>query len=245
MSLVKNLKQKAVSCAAAIAIAVAALMIVATPAVAVGGSGSGRANANPGVIPNAGNKYETLGAKWWQWAYSFPADEVPFFNDGGPVDVSAHQSGHVWFLAGGDTGTNPRTGSVPPGTTLFFPIANLINDYPCVQDPSFQPLPGETLEQFLQRTGNAFLPEFTDLFAEIDGVPLRNLTAYRATSPLFIFTADPALAEFFDPCVTGSRQPGVAVGYWLLLTPLTPGVHTLHFGSPSWGQNASYVITVK
>lgn len=242
MNLVKNIKHKAASCVAAMTIAVAAA-IVPAPAFA-GGGGSVQANANPGVIPNAGHKYETLGAKWWQWAYSFPAADVPFFNPGGPVDISDGQSGHIWFLAGGDTGMNPRTGTVPPGTQLFFPIANLINDYPC-PDPNFQPNPGESLEHFLQRTGNDALPQFTDLFAEIDGVALKNLTVYRATSPLFTFTADPALAGFFDPCVTGSPQPGVAVGYWLLLTPMTPGVHTLHYGTPSWGQNVSYVITVK
>jgi hypothetical protein len=71
------------------------------------------ANPNPGVIPNKGPKYGELGAAWWQWAFSFPAADVPFFNTGGPVDVSAGQSGHVWFLAGANFGlTTPRTG--PP-----------------------------------------------------------------------------------------------------------------------------------
>jgi hypothetical protein len=84
----------------------------------------------------------------------------------------------------------------------------------------------------------------TDLFAEVDGVKLRNLDAYLAISHLFTFTADPALAATYDPCITGSPQPGVALGYWLLLTPLTPGMHTLHFGSEGWGQDITYQITV-
>ena len=204
------------------------------------------ANPNPGVIPNKGPKYSTLSIAWWQWAISFGA-ELPFFNTGGPVDISAGQSGHVWFLAGANNGLNElRTGEVPSGTSLFFPLANLINDYPCPPEYNFEPLPGETLEHFLQRTGEEYLPAMTagGLFAEIDGVPLTDLSAYQATSSLFQFTADPALATF-DPCITGTPQDGVAVGYWLLLPPLPPGTHTLHFGAPSWGQDITYNLTVK
>lgn len=206
-------------------------------------------NPNPGVIPNNGPKYGRLSAEWWQWAFSFPAADVPFLNTGGQVDISAHQSGHVWFLAGANNGlTEPRTGEVPAGTSLFLPLANLINDYPCPPEFEFEPPPGETLEHFLQRTGNEFLdffvPDPTTLFAEIDGVPLKNLSVYRATSSLFQFTADPALAAFLDPCITGSAQDGVSVGYWLLLPPLTPGTHTLHFGDLSFGQDITYTVTV-
>ena len=208
-------------------------------------------NSNPRVIPNEGLKYGRLGARWWQWALSFPAADVPYFNTGGPVDISAGQSGRVWFLAGANNGlTEPRTGVVPTGTRLFFPLSNLINDYPCPPEFGFEPLPGESLEEFLQRTGNEYLDGWfvidpTKLFAEIDGVSLTDLPAYRATSSLFKFTADPAMVEF-DPCITGSQQDGVAVGYWLLLAPLTPGEHILHFGSANIEapQDITYVLTV-
>jgi hypothetical protein len=215
------------------------------------------ANSNPGVIPNKGHKYGELGAQWWQWASSFPYADIPYFNPGGPVDISAHQSGNVWFLAGAAFGLGPvtRTGVVPAGTQLFFPLGNVINDYPCPEPPPFQPDPGETMEHFLQRTGNGFLDDYLgiphpptsvlpDLFATIDGAPLSDLSAYRATSSLFMFTADPALASY-DSCITGTPQPGVAVGYWLLVTPLTPGTHTLHFGAPAMFQDITYILTVK
>jgi hypothetical protein len=83
------------------------------------------------------------------------------------------------------------------------------------------------------------------LFAEIDGVPVTGFTKYRAMSSMFQFTADPALAATWDPCITGTRQAGVAVGYWLLLPPLSPGQHTLHYGTPTWGQDITYNLTVK
>jgi hypothetical protein len=188
-------------------------------------------------------KYADLAAKWWQWAFSFPAADVPFLNTGGPVDVSAGQSGQIWFLAGSNYGPTTRTADLPTGVSLFFPMANLINDYPC-PDPSFQPDPGESLEHFLQRTGAEYLQWMTGLFATVDGVSLRNLDRYVATSHIFTFTADPALAAIVDPCITGTPQPGVALGYWLLLTPLPPGQHTLHFGSDGWGQDVTYNLTV-
>ncbi len=234
----------------AIAGIAAAVLAVATSlagesACAAGGQGATQGNANPGVIPNQGNKYGELAIKWWQWAYSFPALQVPFFNTGGPVDASAGQSGNVWFLAGANGGPTTRTADIPTGVQLFFPIANAINDYPCPPALGFEPDPGESLEHFLQRTGNDYLGTLTDLFAVIDGKPLANLASYRNTSRIFTFTADPAIAAIFDPCVTGTPQPGVAIGYWLLLAPLTPGVHTLHFGSPTWIQDVTYVLTVK
>jgi len=212
---------------------------------------AGDGNPNPGIAVPPNPPYADLSARWWQWALSFPAADVPFFNTGGPVDISAGQSGHVWFLAGANNGlpNGPRTGEIPSGTRLFFPLANLNNDYPC-PDPSFHPNPGETLEQFLQRTGNDFLnfylPPPPDLLAVIDGAPVTDLAAYRVTSSLFTFTADPALSATYDPCITGGSQFGVSVGYWLLLPPFPPGEHTIHFEAGGlFGQNVTYILTVK
>ncbi|HQR11190.1 MAG TPA: hypothetical protein PLW68_07670 [Casimicrobiaceae bacterium] len=235
-------RQLAVAGIAAAVLAVATL-VVGGPAVAGGGQGIA-ANVNPGVIPNRGNQYPDLAAKWWQWAYSFPAADVPFLNTGGPVDASANQSGHVWFLSGANLGPTTRSATLPAGVQLFFPMANFVNDYPCPEPPPFQPAPGESLEHFLTRTGVPFLQYMTNLFAEVDGVKLRNLDAYLAISPIFTFTADPALAATVDPCITGTPQPGVSMGYWLLLTPLPPGEHVVRFGSEGWGQDVTYNLNV-
>jgi hypothetical protein len=229
-------------------------LVLATVVAAVPVYATDKSKPNPPVVRNKGNKYGALSARWWQWAIDgVSAADVPFLNTGGPVDISARQSGHVWFLAGANHGlTEPRTGVIPSGTSLFFPLGNFLNDYPCPPESNFEPLPGETMEHFLQRTGNEsldyYVPDPTNLFAEIDGVPLTGLPSYRATSHLFTFTADPALTDrliWGDACITGSPQPGVAVGYWLLLPPLTPGKHTLHFGAPSMDQDITYVLRVK
>lgn len=235
-------RQAAVA-AVAMLLAATASMAGSGTAFAAGGAGAAQANANPRVIPNQGPLYGDLAAKWWLWAYSFPADSLPFLNPGGPVDLSAGQQGHIWFLAGSNVGAVTRTAVVPTGVQLFVPMANLVNDYPC-PDPSFRPDPGESLEHFLQRTAVPYLDLMTGLFATLDGVDLRNLTAYEAISSIFTFTADPALAATVDPCITGTAQPGVAAGFWLLLAPLPPGDHMLRFGSVGWGQDVIYQLNV-
>ena len=97
-------------------------------------------NPNPGVIPN-NEQPEHVERRVVAVGVPFDAADVPFLNTGGPVDISAHQSGHVWFLAGANNGlTEPRTGEVPTGTSLF-PLANLVNDYPCPPEFEFEPPP--------------------------------------------------------------------------------------------------------
>src|SRR3989442_8315950 len=64
-------------------------------------------NPNPGVIPpNAkafGMTYGEWSAKWWQWAFSLPVDQNPFFDEGGTCSNGANgqpEPGPVWFLTG-------------------------------------------------------------------------------------------------------------------------------------------------
>jgi hypothetical protein len=70
-----------------------------------------------------------------------------------------------------------------------------------------------------------------DLSFEIDGVPVQNLASYRVVSPQFSFTApDPNIL-----LVPGGAGTAVADGYYMMLAPLSKGVHTtriqgtLHF----------------
>jgi hypothetical protein len=219
-------------------------------ALAIGSmAGEARAQgpATPGVAPPQskpyGASYGEWAAQWWQWAYSFPADLFPSAQSG-LVDLSLHQSGHVWFLAG-TAGGGPvtRTGTIPSGTALFFPIVNYLNDYPC-PDPNFQPAPGQSLEDFLTQGAEAVIAATTALEVVVDGRPLEDPFGYRATSGLFKFTADPSLIAF-DPCVTGSEQFGVTDGYWVMLHPLSVGAHTISiYGRLDFPDGSSFVVDV-
>jgi hypothetical protein len=210
-------------------------------------------NPNPGVIPPQahpyGSSYGEWSARWWRWAYSFPLAEFPSLQTE-EVDCSLGQSGSVWFLAGTTGGDPvPRSCTIPTGTALFFPIINYLNDYPC-PDPSFRPAPGQTLEEFLAEGAAAIIDAVTELEGVVDGHRLNDPFSYRATSPLFTFTADPSLVDL-DPCVTGTPQVGISDGYWLMLNPLPPGQHTISFrgkidvgGGSTFEVQVTYNITV-
>jgi hypothetical protein len=222
-------------------------------------------NSNPGVAPPQskahGLSYGEWGALWFKWAYSFPISLYPP-NQSGPIDASLGQSGSVWFLAGsnlfvnGSTVPVTRFATIPTGKALFFPIINFINDYPCPEPPPFQPAPGQSLEDFLLY-GNAVSPggvkafgdQVTGLNVVVDGVPLTNLFQYRGTSRLFTFTGDISLRGSIDPCITGTPQQGVSDGYWIMLNPLPPGMHTIAFqayfpGPGQLAQDVTFLIQV-
>jgi hypothetical protein len=194
---------------------------------------AGKGNAdNPGVLPPHsrpdGKTYGQWGAAWWQWAYSFPAEINPILDETGAFS-GLGQSGPVWFLAGSSGATVERACTVPFGKAIFFPIINVLNDYPCPPSSNFEPAPGQSLADFLTQADDWYMNHVTALAVEVDGVALQNLREYRGTSRLFHVKADPSLESVMDPCITGTPQPAVSDGYWVMLAPLTPGHHILHF----------------
>jgi len=182
---------------------------------------------NPGVFPpNSkpyGKSYAEWGARWWQWGMELPpAPGHPFFGCPNPPD--AGQSGPVWFLAGG-----PECDlTIPVVKALFFPVVGGV-ECSSLEQGSYQEggFHGDTAEE--QRTCAKFWADhivLASLFCEIDGVPVRNLARYRFASPQFTFTAP-------TPWVFGAIGgvgTSVADSYYLFLTPLPAGAHTLHFG---------------
>jgi len=217
------------------------------PVSALAGSG---AQGYRGVVPPQsqvqGLTYAQWSAKWWQWLLAIPADQNPTLDATGE-DCAVDQSGQVWFLAGTPGGKAIRTCTVPPGTFLFFPIVNAEMDYPC-PDPTFQPAPGQSLEAFLTENVRALVDLVSDVRAEIDGRAVK-VDDFRVTSNLFYFTGDPSLTAVFDSCITGSSQPAVSDGYWLMLAPLSPGTHTIHFGGKfvpiGFETEVTYTLNVK
>jgi hypothetical protein len=85
--------------------------------------------ASPESHPG-GLSYQQWGAKWWQWVLSIPASINPILDTTG-ANCDVDQSGPVWFLAGGPP-IAERNCTIPAGKMIFFPIINLINDYPCL-----------------------------------------------------------------------------------------------------------------
>ena len=178
----------------------------------------------------------TLGwiPEFWRYLYSVPASQNPELVDAAECGVG--QSGPVFFIPGEQHDVYARSCTIPARTPVFWAIWSLFNDYPC-PDPSFQPAPGQSLEDFLAQGARAFDDAVTHLAATIDGKPIE-VDRYRYTTGLVTFTGDPSLTATFDGCVTGTPQVGVADG-WFVLLRLSAGDHALVVTATSPGGHAT------
>ena len=181
-------------------------------------------NKNPRILPPkshfGGKSYSEWAAEFWQWAFSLPVEGHPFLDDNPEFDLAANQpDGPVWFWSAPE-GTLTRHATLPVGKALFLTLRDV--DASSLEEPPFF---GATEEE--QRdAANFFADHIVDVFATIDGVPVRNLDDYRFETDQFEFSAP-------SPWVFGANGgDGTAVGdgYFLLLAPLPKGHHTIHYG---------------
>lgn len=207
-----------------------------------------RGNPSPGQRKSSGQVWHgATQAEWtqrfWQWYMTIPLGVGPA-NDATGAQCAINQSGPVWFIGAPLGSTFTRSCTIPKGKAILAPIINFINDYPC-PDPTFQPAPNQTLEDFLIAGTTPIIDGVTVHVAELDG---RALPDQRITAGLFSFTGAADLAPSFDPCVTGSPQLGVTDGYFLFIDPPSVGQHTLHIQSelPSWGlsTDGTFILTI-
>jgi hypothetical protein len=173
----------------------------------------------------------------------------------GALDCSVGQSGHVWFLAGyfpnGGSGgpfTFTRNCTVPVGKALFIPLINSWADNVCNSPPL-------TVDQLRAIAEGGVIPA-SNLHASIDGKPLTDLKSYRARSPVFSYTLPPSPDNVIDaafgvslpgPCWPSlTVTPAVADGFYIMLAPLSKGLHTINFGGsgPGITLNVTYNLTV-
>ena len=202
---------------------------------------------NPQILPPGFSAvYSELSVAHWKWTYSIPADNHPLLQDG-KVDLGQDQPpGPIWFLGGsfaavpsGDGGylaTADRTGTVPDDKALFFPILDA--------EASVAEGNGTTYAQLRDAAISEIAPA-TGLACEIDGKPVQHLEHYRFQSPLFVW--GPLPADNLLGFAAGTVSPAVSDGYFLLLYPLSPGKHTIHFtgGVPGFTLDITYHLTVE
>jgi hypothetical protein len=165
-------------------------------------------------------------ALWWQWALNKTAAESPLLGSSAqnPTRQYCEFSGldSVWF-AGGTFGTEGpllRECSVPTGTRLFLPVANVF----FVRDP----FTDRQLKTFKAYTRKA-MDGVENLVATMDGVSVLQPT--RVTSPAFVITLPPGNI-FFDPEALykyeGRYYPATSEGVWVMTSPLSTGKHVIH-----------------
>lgn len=199
---------------------------------------------NSGILPPQshpdGKTYSEWAAAWWQWALAIEASRNPLTDTTGEFAAEG-QNGPVWFLAGvwGAEGPVERTCTVPADKKIFFPIVNIFNvGWGWVPEDDVPAI----LENWRQEM-RIWLDAQTDLGCEIDGKPVKNLTAYREESGPFglVFPEDnlfswPELATITDFLT-------VDTGYYLMLAPLKSGPHTIHFHAGT--MDVTYLLTVQ
>ena len=154
-----------------------------------------------------------------------PADSHPLTNT---ADVSAGQSGQVWFLGGTFAPTTDLNGnligvadrkvSIPAGKALFFPII----------DAEQSLAEGGANETDCRATAKFFADHAVGVFCTVDGTPVDGLSAYRTDSPFFSFGPLPENNLLGLP--EGTTSSAVSDGYFVMLSPLSTGNHVIHFG---------------
>jgi hypothetical protein len=200
-------------------------------------------NPNPGVLPPQSNpfgaSYGEWGSRWWQWALSVPLSSNPVTDETGEF-CGEGQSGRVWFLAGTfGSGSVERSCTVRPGTPLFIPIINSfsITDPPPAPPVTFQ-------ENLVAARGFINAPSGLTATATIDGRALQQLNLYYAESPR-PFSVTLAAGNVLG-APAGVYTMGAAVGIYLILAPLPPGQHEIHFTGTGGGNtvDVTYHLTV-
>lgn len=190
----------------------------------------GRAPSTAGVLPPQsrpyGLSYGEWSVRWWQWAYGLPVAGHPLFDETG-ADCAAGQSGPVWFLGGvfNVSGTATRDQcTVPAGKALYFPIINVEWDNIC---PPMDP--GLSVDE-LAAMSAWFMDLATDLECDVDGQPVQNAASYRFTGdPFAVQMPADNIWNLYCSTPGGNYYPLVPDGYFIMLAPLAPGPHTIHF----------------
>ena len=130
----------------------------------------------------------------------------------------------------GAFGSEPvrRTCTVPHGKYLFFPLVTYV----------VMPEPGSSECDQLRAEARAMVETPSTLFAQVDGRAIDGLESRRAAS---------AKCFNVNALSHGPNLPSASDGYWLMLRPLAPGRHTLHFGGhvASLNQDITYTLIVE
>lgn len=170
-----------------------------------------------------GNTWGEWSAQWAQWMLSIPKATNPTLDPSGAF-CEVGQSGPVWFLAGTSGGDATRSCTIPAGKALFFPIANgMFGSAVFDCEPT---APGVPCNMNAIRKAAADATDAVFLEATVDGKKLSGMNKMRVTSPEYTVTFP---ADNVVDVPAGSYTPNVANGYYVMLKPLTPGIHRINF----------------
>lgn len=213
------------------------ITMVAVTLLATNSIASVQASPNPGVLPPSARVQGRTLAEWtalhWEYLLTIPAPGSPFLSNVGTGCIFK-RVGNVALVAM-DWGRPVITCEVPAGVFVNFMIVGA--ECSSVEPPPFY---GGTEEE-LRSCAHAIT--LTNLLATIDGLDVQKPERYIFTSPLYEFT----LPDDNYLGLPGSPT-GQSVGYsfYLSLTPLNPGMHTVHLSGyiPEYDFTSEYHINL-
>jgi hypothetical protein len=190
-----------------------------------------------------GTDLGTWGARWWQWAFSQPADAGhPLFDETGANCMNGQPARGFVYLAGvfNASGVATRTDCrVPLGRALFVPVVN-------AECSSLEPEPffggnEAELSACLDRWS------YADLVMTVDA---RSIPINRARSGVYGIQV-PASGPNLLGVAPGSSGISMADGAYAVVPPPSRGVHDVHFsgtllldGSPAFHLDITYALRV-
>jgi hypothetical protein len=228
-----------------LAAAVMAVLVAPNPASAT----NERARVFPPGAHPYGQSYSQWAADWWTWVLTQPAAVNPLLDPTG-AHCAQGQSGRVWFLVGTfGGGTATRSCTVPKGTALLFPVLNSFSGATRTDPPEQQ------TEAYQRMVVTPPMRAATNLRASIDGIAVPDIKRrYFEESVVFrvVLPADNIFGvnRLCEPSTTPDAGcvvfPTVDAGYYLMVKPLKPGTHIIHFtGTAAFGTvNVTYTINV-
>ena len=197
-----------------------------------------------------GKSYAEWAARWYERFFSFPEQENPA-NQAGAIDCYAGNRGPVWFLYGTTTfgfGDVPQVeySCAVKQRVLFLPVLTIF----------FANFPGENFPVEQKRSFTKSVVDQTcALQVSLDGVPLEfSIPISRSqTRPYRVYAPNGYPSMGLPPGLPIDDPETVADGYWIALSPLPPGEHSLRYlvggncdgnGEPQAGVEVTYHLTV-
>ncbi|MEO5905206.1 MAG: hypothetical protein ABIQ11_00660 [Saprospiraceae bacterium] len=134
-------------------------------------------------------------------------------------------------LNGTILGTGSANITVQQNQSILVPVAVITYPTPTCPHYVYQIQPGQSAETFLTDAVVNIANGLQDLFVRLDGVEIEDVEKYRYKTDLFKLTPHPGLQQCYLLCHPEGELQLMTEGYFLVLKPLSPGVHTLHLNA--------------
>jgi uncharacterized protein YecT (DUF1311 family) len=182
----------------------------------------------PRYQPVEGLSYEQWASAYWSWLLSRDLTRNPVEDLTGAY-CGDGQSGPVWMLSGGDAKLHiERTCTIPHGRYLLLPVvANRLSFVDA----------GTCKEMITKGTPRHGAEAVDKAFVTIDNLKLDTLEDYR------LYTA--GCTDITDREGKIQSPNSVFFGIYVILNPLPPGEHVLHFGGENLGLNTQRDVTYR